>query len=140
MPISQGCFCTRVGRLTSSPAQFGHTPLRSFVLQWLQKVHSNEQIIASCEPLGKSRPQRSHFSLISNIVASLRAKRLGRRELKMTTRCFCHRSQRKSVSEVRPNLRQAPGRRLLPLVRHRLCWRQVRPVQPAAAGLRRGRR
>lgn len=49
------------------------------MLQWLQNVHSNEQIIASCELLGKSRPQRSHFSLISNIVVALRAKRLGRR-------------------------------------------------------------
>jgi hypothetical protein len=35
-----------MGRRTSSPPQFGHLPFRASRAQSLQKVHSNEQIIA----------------------------------------------------------------------------------------------
>ena len=35
--------------------------------QWLQNVHSNEQIVASLELAGKAVPQCSHLHFISNI-------------------------------------------------------------------------
>ena len=50
---------TRLGRATSSPPQFGQTPLHLVARTPAQNVHSNEQMRAS--PSGASAaPQRSH--------------------------------------------------------------------------------
>jgi hypothetical protein len=58
----------RIGRRTSSPAQFGHTPCKRVVTQSLQNVHSNEQIQARAESGGRSQLQHSHPGLSSNIA------------------------------------------------------------------------
>jgi len=49
----------RTGRRSNSPPQFGQRPLRTPSAQERQNVHSNEQIIASCESGGKSISQHS---------------------------------------------------------------------------------
>jgi hypothetical protein len=51
----------RLGRVTSSPPQFGHTPFSTFVAQSLQNVHSNVQISAFVASGGRSRLQHSQF-------------------------------------------------------------------------------
>lgn len=56
----------RRGRLTSSPPQFGHTPLKIVVAQSMQKVHSNVQINASSACGGRSRLQHSQLGRSSS--------------------------------------------------------------------------
>jgi hypothetical protein len=51
-----------IGRRTSSPPQFGHRPPSTVAAQWLQKVHSKEQIRASVESTGRSLSQHSQFA------------------------------------------------------------------------------
>jgi len=57
-----------IGRLTSSPLQFGQAPAKWVCAHGAQKVHSKLQIIASWEAGGKSRSQHSQFGLISNMA------------------------------------------------------------------------
>ena len=57
-----------IGRCTKLPEQLGHTFLKSANAQFLQYVHSKEQIIASVDVLGKSLLQCSQLGLISNII------------------------------------------------------------------------
>src|SRR4051812_40968512 len=47
----------RMGRLAKLPAQLGHFRFRTPSTQFLQKVHSNVQIIASGDSGGRSRSQ-----------------------------------------------------------------------------------
>ena len=61
---------TRVGRLSSTPPQFGHLPPRFDWAQAAQNVHSKEQMTASATSAGRSRPHRSQFGRISSISAS----------------------------------------------------------------------
>ena len=58
-----------IGRRTSSPPQFGQTPFRALSVQFLQNVHSKEQMQASIESGGRSRSQRSQFGLSSRGIA-----------------------------------------------------------------------
>src|SRR2546423_15513343 len=58
----------RTGRRTSSPPQFGQRPCSTPSAQPLQKVHSNEHIIASRESGGRSRSQHSQFGRSASIV------------------------------------------------------------------------
>src|SRR5438132_371278 len=51
----------RIGRLTSSPPQFGQIPCNTWVAQALQNVHSKEQIRASTACGGSSLLQHSQF-------------------------------------------------------------------------------
>jgi hypothetical protein len=60
----------RIGRRTSSPPQFGQIPASLSAAQVAQKVHSNEQILASCESGGRSRSQHSQFGLSFSIALS----------------------------------------------------------------------
>lgn len=69
----------RIGRRTSSPPQFGQCPASRPSAQTRQKVHSNEQIIASADAGGNSRPQHSQLGLSWSTVPPHRM-RLGRRE------------------------------------------------------------
>jgi len=57
----------RGGRGVNPSPQFGQTPCKRFSTQSAQKVHSNEQIIASIESGGKSLAQHSHNGRSSNI-------------------------------------------------------------------------
>jgi site-specific recombinase XerD len=57
-----------MGRRTSSPAQFGHTPFNRVATQSLQNVHSNEQIQARIESGGRSPLQHSQPGLSNNIA------------------------------------------------------------------------
>ena len=50
-----------LGRLTSSPPQFGHLSFNNPVTQSVQKVHSKEQIRASVDSGGKSLSQHSQL-------------------------------------------------------------------------------
>jgi hypothetical protein len=59
----------RIGRRMSSPPQLGHRPLSTFSAQDRQKVHSNEQIMASRESGGKSVSQHSQPGLSKSMVA-----------------------------------------------------------------------
>jgi hypothetical protein len=43
----------RIGRLTSSPWQFGQRLSSTFSAQAVQNVHSKEQILASVDPGGQ---------------------------------------------------------------------------------------
>lgn len=60
----------RRGRGVSSPPQFGQRPSSTFVTQSRQKVHSNEQIIASALSGGRSRSQHSQFGRSCSMPAS----------------------------------------------------------------------
>jgi hypothetical protein len=60
----------RIGRRISSPAQLGHHPLSTPSAQLRQKVHSNEQIIASGEFGGKSTSQHSQLGLSKSMIGS----------------------------------------------------------------------
>ena len=51
----------RIGRDTRLPVQFGQRPPSFVSAQSRQKVHSNEQIIASAEAGGRSLSQHSQF-------------------------------------------------------------------------------
>jgi hypothetical protein len=51
----------RTGRRTSSPPQLGQWPCRWVSAQSAQKVHSNEQMRASCAAGGRSRLQHSQL-------------------------------------------------------------------------------
>jgi hypothetical protein len=51
----------RRGRASSSPPQLGHRPWSRVSAQERQKVHSNEQIIASPDVGGRSRLQHSQL-------------------------------------------------------------------------------
>jgi hypothetical protein len=57
----------RVGRGAKSPPQFGHLPCSFSSTQSAQKVHSKEQIKASCAPGGKSLLQHSQLGRICSI-------------------------------------------------------------------------
>jgi hypothetical protein len=65
-----------LGRRTSSPLQLGHRLSSALSAQERQKVHSNEQIIASTESAGRSRSQHSQLGRIWSIARSFVA-RLG---------------------------------------------------------------
>jgi hypothetical protein len=65
----------RIGRAVRLPPQFGQTPHRTVSTQPLQKVHSNEQIIASADSGGRSLSQHSQFGRKSSIVSVLGAAR-----------------------------------------------------------------
>jgi hypothetical protein len=56
----------RIGRGTRLPPQFGQMPPSTVSAHLRQKVHSNEQIIASAAG-GKSRSQHSQFGRNSSI-------------------------------------------------------------------------
>jgi hypothetical protein len=56
-----------VGRFSSPPPQLGQTFNKTSFTQSLQKVHSNEQIIASLLSLGSCLPQFSQIGFISSI-------------------------------------------------------------------------
>jgi hypothetical protein len=58
----------RIGRRTSSPLQLGQCPPSTASAQSRQNVHSNEQIRASSESGGRSRPQHSQLGLNSSIL------------------------------------------------------------------------
>jgi len=58
----------RIGRFSKFPPQLGQMPLRMVSTQVLQKVHSNEQIIASSLSVGNEQSQFSQFDLSFNIV------------------------------------------------------------------------
>src|SRR5581483_7457782 len=59
-----------IGRRTISPAQLGQRPPAKRVsTQAAQNVHSNEQIIASVDPGGRSLSQHSQFGLNSRVIA-----------------------------------------------------------------------
>jgi len=57
----------RRGRGSSSPAQLGHLLLRILIAQSWQKVHSNEQILATVESGGRFLSQHSQLGLRSSI-------------------------------------------------------------------------
>jgi hypothetical protein len=57
-----------MGRGVNSPPQFGHFPCTREIAQSAQKVHSNEQIIASRESGGRSRLQHSQFGFMISIL------------------------------------------------------------------------
>jgi hypothetical protein len=57
----------RVGRGAKSPPQFGHLPCSLPSTQSAQKVHSKEQIKASCAPGGKSLLQHSQLGRICSM-------------------------------------------------------------------------
>jgi len=59
----------RMGRRTSSPPQFGHLVASFPTAQSEQKVHSNEQIMASGESAGRSRSQHSQEGRSCSMVA-----------------------------------------------------------------------
>lgn len=56
---SSARFATRLGRVTSSPLQFGQRPPSGPSAQGAQKVHSKEQMRASGESGGRAQSQRS---------------------------------------------------------------------------------
>lgn len=56
----------RMGRLTSSPPQFGQTPCRTFSAQSRHQVHSYVQISTSGDAGSRSRSQHSQFGLSSS--------------------------------------------------------------------------
>jgi len=56
----------RVGRLSSTPPQFGHLPASGDCAQAAQNVHSNEQMKASGVSAGRGRLQRSQLARISS--------------------------------------------------------------------------
>src|SRR5215210_8208382 len=58
-----------MGRRTSSPPQFGHTPRKMSSAHSAQKVHSKVQILASVDPGGRSLSQHSQFGLICSIFS-----------------------------------------------------------------------
>src|SRR5687768_14998822 len=63
----------RTGRGTNIPPQFGQIPLSLVSAHSAQKVHSNEQIIASSATGGRSLLQHSQFgrsSSISHLIGS----------------------------------------------------------------------
>jgi len=60
----------RIGRRISSPAQFGQRPLSTPSAQLRQKVHSNEQIMASRESGRKSASQHSQLGLSKSMRGS----------------------------------------------------------------------
>jgi hypothetical protein len=60
----------RGGRGLKPPPQFGQTPPSTESAQAAQKVHSNEQIIASVDSGGKSLSQHSQFGRICSMEAS----------------------------------------------------------------------
>jgi hypothetical protein len=53
----------RRGRARSSPPQFGQAPLSVPSAHLAQKVHSNEQILASVDSGGSDLPQHSQLGL-----------------------------------------------------------------------------
>ena len=57
----------RIGRATKFPPQFGQRPPSRLSTQSRQKVHSNEQIIASVADGGKSLLQHSQLGRSSSI-------------------------------------------------------------------------
>jgi hypothetical protein len=57
----------RMGRRTNSPPQFGQIPSNIVSTHRWQKVHSNEQIMASFESGRRSRLQHSQFGRNSSI-------------------------------------------------------------------------
>ena len=69
----------RIGRGSKLPPQFGQTPVNSVSTQLRQKVHTNVQIIGSCESEGKSRSQCSQFGRSFSIQSEIRhCRRSGR--------------------------------------------------------------
>jgi hypothetical protein len=60
----------RLGRATSSPPQFGHTPCSLSVAQSTQNVHSNVQMRASALSGGKSLSQHSQPGRSWSMIAS----------------------------------------------------------------------
>src|SRR6266446_2579497 len=58
------------GRRTNSPPQFGHLPLSFVSAHSRQKVHSNEQIIASADSGDRSRSHASQFGFKISINSS----------------------------------------------------------------------
>ena len=56
----------RIGRLTSSPPQFGQTPCRTFSAQSRHQVHSYVQISTSGDAGSRSRSQHSQFGRSSS--------------------------------------------------------------------------
>lgn len=64
-----------MGREQKPPPQFGQTLARMFSTQGRQKVHSNEQIIASAESGGSGALQFSQVGLSSSMA---RLNRTGR--------------------------------------------------------------
>jgi hypothetical protein len=63
-----------MGLFTNSPPQFGQQKSKTSSTHLLQKVHSNEQIIASALSCGKSTPQFSQQGLSSSIASNSRIK------------------------------------------------------------------
>jgi hypothetical protein len=59
-----------IGRRSNSPPQLGQRPCNTPSAQRRQNVHSNEQIMASCESGGKSVSQHSQLGLSKSIVGS----------------------------------------------------------------------
>jgi hypothetical protein len=55
-----------MGRLTSSPPQFGQTPCRTFSAQSRHQVHSYVQISTSGDAGSRSRSQHSQFGRSSS--------------------------------------------------------------------------
>jgi hypothetical protein len=71
----EGGYCSsiaagRIGRRMSSPPQLGQRPPSTFSTQFRQKVHSNEQIIASRESGGRSLSQHSQLGLSKSMIGS----------------------------------------------------------------------
>jgi hypothetical protein len=60
----------RIGRRSNSPQQFGQRPLSMPSAQERQKVHSNEQIIASGESGGRSMSQHSQPGFSKSMFCS----------------------------------------------------------------------
>jgi hypothetical protein len=58
------------GLLSNPPPQLGQTLCKTFFTHSAQKVHSNEQIIASALPFGNGLSQCSQLGLISIITKS----------------------------------------------------------------------
>ena len=56
-----------MGRAEKLPPQLGQMPLNASSTQRRQNVHSNVQIIASCESGGRSQSQRSQFGRSASI-------------------------------------------------------------------------
>jgi hypothetical protein len=61
----------RRGRVTNSPPQLGQVLASLVVAQFTQKVHSNVQMRASCDSLGKSQLQHSQLGRIASICSFL---------------------------------------------------------------------
>jgi len=77
-------FAGRRGRATNSPPQLEHLPARTVSAHVVQKVHSNEHILASVELGGRSLLQHSQLGLSSSIsmlreggVSSINNEKLG---------------------------------------------------------------